>query len=83
MKTPFSRRKFLHQSVLATSAGLAAPLWLSRAGAADTEKVTAALAKTNYNGVMGPFTFTPHRDPASTEGVVVLEMQGGKFGIAK
>ena len=27
--------------------------------------------------------FTDHRDPASTAGVVVLEMQGGAFGIAK
>ena len=30
---------------------------------------------------MGPFSFTPGRDPASTEGVVVLEMRGGKFGV--
>ena len=30
---------------------------------------------------MGPFTFTDHRDPASTEGVVVLVMEGGKFKI--
>jgi branched-chain amino acid transport system substrate-binding protein len=55
---------------------------IDRAGAADTEKVTAALTKTSFTGVMGPFTFTDHRDPASTEGVVVLEMRGGKFGIA-
>ncbi len=56
---------------------------IDRAGAADSEKVRDALLKTNYSGVMGPFTFTSGRDPASTEGVVVLEMQGGKFGIAK
>jgi branched-chain amino acid transport system substrate-binding protein len=55
---------------------------IDRAGAADPEKITAALAKTSYTGVMGPFTFTDHRDPASTEGVVVLEMRGGKFVIA-
>jgi branched-chain amino acid transport system substrate-binding protein len=55
---------------------------IDRAGAADPAKITTALAKTNYTGVMGPFTFTSHRDPASTEGVVVLEMQGGKFAIA-
>lgn len=55
---------------------------IDRAGAADSEKITAALAKTSYSGVMGPFTFTGGRDPASTEGVVVLEMRGGKFGIA-
>ena len=56
---------------------------IDRAGAADPAKITAALSKTDYTGVMGPFTFTDHRDPASTEGVVVLEMQGGAFGIAK
>ena len=52
------------------------------AGAADPGKVRDALQKTSYAGVMGPFSFTDHRDPASTAGVVVLEMQGGKFGIA-
>ncbi len=56
---------------------------IDRAGAADPEKIRDALLKTSFSGVMGPFTFTPGRDPASTEGVVVLEMQGGKFGIAK
>ena len=55
---------------------------LDRAGAADSAKIEAALGKTSYDGVMGPFTFTTGRDPASAEGVVVLEMQGGKFGIA-
>jgi branched-chain amino acid transport system substrate-binding protein len=56
---------------------------IDRAGAADPAKITAALSKTDYTGVMGPFAFTDHRDPASTAGVVVLEMQGGAFGIAK
>ena len=56
---------------------------IERAGAADSEKITAALAATRHAGVMGPFTFTPGRDPASTDGVVVLEMTAGKFGIAK
>ena len=56
---------------------------IERAGAADSEKITAALAKTSFSGVMGPFAFTAGRDPASAEGVVVLEMNGGKFGIAK
>ena len=55
---------------------------IDRAGAADPEKITAALAKTSFGGVMGPFSFTKNRDPASTEGVVVLEMRAGKFGIA-
>lgn len=56
---------------------------IDRAGAADPDKIREALTKTSYTGVMGPFTFTPDRDPASTEGVVVLEMNGGTFGIAK
>lgn len=56
---------------------------IDRAGAADPEKIREALQKTDYSGVMGPFAFTDHRDPASTAGVVVLEMQGGKFAIAK
>ncbi len=55
---------------------------IDAAGAADTEKVAAALGKTRYSGVMGPFSFTSGRDPASVEGVVVLVMQGGKFVIA-
>ncbi len=55
---------------------------IERAGAADPEKIREALLKTNYTGVMGPFSFTDARNPASTEGVVVLTMQGGKFGIA-
>ncbi|HEY0206331.1 MAG TPA: ABC transporter substrate-binding protein [Acetobacteraceae bacterium] len=55
---------------------------IDRAGAAEPEKIKEALMTTTYDGVMGPFTFTPGRDPASTEGVVVLAMQGGKFGVA-
>jgi branched-chain amino acid transport system substrate-binding protein len=56
---------------------------IDRAGAADPEKVTAALAKTDYTGVMGPFRFNDHRDPATAEGVVVLVMKGGKFTVLK
>lgn len=55
---------------------------ISRAGAPEPAKIRDALLATKHDGVMGPFTFTPGRDPASTEGVVVLAMQGGKFGIA-
>lgn len=54
---------------------------LNRAGEADSGKLRDALAATRSSGVMGPFSFTPGRDPASTEGVVVLEMRGGKFGV--
>ena len=55
---------------------------IDRAGAADPTKVRDALEQTKFSGVMGPFSFTPGRDPASAAGVVVLVMQGGKFGIA-
>ena len=55
---------------------------VDRAGAAEPDKIRDALLTTKYSGVMGPFTFTSGRDPASTEGVVVLAMQGGKFGVA-
>ncbi len=55
---------------------------IDRAGSTDADKLREALLKTNYTGVMGPFRFTDHRDPASAEGVVVLSMQSGKFVIA-
>ena len=55
---------------------------IERAGAAEPEKIKEALMATKYAGVMGPFSFTAGRDPASTEGVVVLVMQGGKFEVA-
>ena len=56
---------------------------IDHAGAADPAKIRDALLATTHTGVMGPFRFTPHRDPASTEGVVVLEMHGGAFRIAE
>ncbi len=56
---------------------------IDAAGAAEPEQIRAALLKTKYDGVTGPFTFTPNRDPASTAGVVVLVMEGGKFQILK
>jgi branched-chain amino acid transport system substrate-binding protein len=55
---------------------------IDQAGAADSGKIRDALMQTKFDGVMGPFSFTAGRDPASTEGVVVLVMQGGKFSIA-
>ena len=54
---------------------------IDHAGAAEPEKVRDALAKTDFTGVMGPFKFNDHRDPATAEGVVVLVMKGGKFSI--
>ncbi len=55
---------------------------IDHAGATDPAKIRDALLQTKYDGVMGPFAFTAGRDPASTEGVVVLVMQNGSFGIA-
>ena len=55
---------------------------IDRAGSPDPAKIRDGLLQTKFDGVMGPFSFTPGRDPASTEGVVVLVMQGGKFVIA-
>lgn len=56
---------------------------IDKAGAADSEKIKAALQTTKYTGVMGPFSFTDNRDPADTSGVVVIEMKNGKFQIFK
>jgi branched-chain amino acid transport system substrate-binding protein len=55
---------------------------IDRAGAADPAKLRDALLQTKFDGVMGPFSFTPGRDPASTEGVVVLVMENGQFAVA-
>ncbi|HVJ52496.1 MAG TPA: ABC transporter substrate-binding protein [Aliidongia sp.] len=54
---------------------------LDQAGAAEPEKIKAALATVKYTGVMGPFSFTEMRSPADNSGVVVLEMRDGKFQI--
>ena len=55
---------------------------IERAQGVENDKLHAALLATKYDGVMGPFTFTDHRDPGSTAGVVVLAMQDGKFQVA-
>ena len=52
---------------------------IDRAGSTENTKLRDALLKTDHKGVLGPFRFTPHRDPASTEGVVVLAVKNGKF----
>jgi branched-chain amino acid transport system substrate-binding protein len=56
---------------------------IDRAGVAEPAKIRDALTLTDYAGVMGPFRFSEKRDPASTAGVVVLEMHGGAFRIAE
>ena len=56
---------------------------IRHAGYAEPQRIRNGLLRTDHVGVMGPFRFTEHRDPASTEGVVVLEMHGGQFRIAE
>ncbi len=51
------------------------------AGEADPEKIKDALLKVSHDGVMGKLSFNAERSPADTSGVVVLEMQNGKFQI--
>jgi len=50
MKSPLNRRKFLKASAVATAAGLTAPWWANRVGAADAAPVPAIAA--------GPFQAT-------------------------
>jgi len=52
---------------------------ITRAGSTENTKLHEALLKTDHKGVLGPFRFTAHRDPAATEGIVVLEIKAGKF----
>src|SRR3954447_5997441 len=52
---------------------------INAAGAPESEKIRESLGKTTHTGVMGPFSFSPDRDPADTSGVVVLVMKGGRF----
>jgi len=54
---------------------------INAAGGTEPDKLREALQKAKNDGVMGPFSFTEGRDPADASGVVVLEMQGGKFRI--
>lgn len=56
---------------------------ITAAGEPNPQKIRDALGKVTHNGVMGPFSFTPDRDPADTSGVVVIEMRDGKFQIFK
>jgi len=54
---------------------------LNRAGGTEPAKLHAALLATDHTGIMGPFRFTAHRDPATVTGVVVLVVKDGKFQI--
>ena len=52
---------------------------IARAKSADGTKIRDALMQTKFDGVTGPFSFNEKRNPASAEGVVMLEIRDGKF----
>ncbi len=54
---------------------------LNRAGSTDAGRLHEALMATDHVGIMGPFQFSPHRDPATASGVVTLVVRDGKFQI--
>lgn len=54
---------------------------IDASGDGTSAHIRDALMKVNTTGVTGPFAFDASRDPARTEGVVVLEMHGGHFRI--
>ena len=54
---------------------------IDASGDATPAHIREALQKVTYTGVTGPFAFDASRDPARTEGVVVLEMRGGHLRI--
>ena len=56
---------------------------IGRAGSADPARLRGALMETTYSGVLGPFAFTANRDRASADGVMVVEMEGGQFKLAR
>jgi branched-chain amino acid transport system substrate-binding protein len=55
---------------------------IERAGVIDGDRIREALTAADIAGVTGPFRFTAAREPASTEGVVVLTVRGGRFVLA-
>jgi branched-chain amino acid transport system substrate-binding protein len=55
---------------------------IRHAGGPDPQRIRNGLLRTDHVGVLGPFRFDARRNPASTAGVVVLEMHGGAFRIA-
>ena len=47
----------------------------------DRATIRDALMKVKYDGVMGPFSFGPDREPAATDGVLTFEVTDGAFKI--
>lgn len=56
---------------------------IEKAGSPDGTKIRDALTGTKFTGATGPFTFDANRNPGSTEGVVLLTIQNGKFQLVK
>jgi branched-chain amino acid transport system substrate-binding protein len=54
---------------------------IDRAGGTEPQLLHDALLATDHDGIMGPFRFTAHRDPASASGVVLLMVKDGRFQI--
>ena len=52
-----------------------------RAKSTENTKLAEALLQTDRTGIMGPFKFTKDRNPAETEGVVVLQVRDGAFRV--
>ena len=52
-----------------------------RAKSTENTKLAEALMQTDRIGIMGPFKFTKDRNPAETEGVVVLQIRNGAFQV--
>ncbi len=51
------------------------------AGDTNGDNIRAGLMQTHHDGVLGPFWFSPRRDPGTAEGAVVLIMRDGAFAI--
>jgi branched-chain amino acid transport system substrate-binding protein len=52
------------------------------AGSTDGDALRTALMQIRHEGVVGPFWFSPTRDPGTAEGVVLLTMRDGRFTTA-
>ena len=50
-------------------------------GNTEGDALRLALMHTQYDGVMGPFQFSPRRKPASAESVAVLVVKDGRFTV--
>jgi branched-chain amino acid transport system substrate-binding protein len=54
---------------------------IDRADSTEAVKIQAGLKASDHMGIMGPFKFSAHRDPATVTGVVILVVKDGRFQI--